>query len=61
MKLKMFFSLFWGYISDIKGKKTAALLSAVGLMLSTLAFAFSFNYNWALITRFVQGCFMGNR
>ena len=49
----------WGYISDKKGKKTAALASASGLTLATLAFGFSYNFYWALITRFIQGSFMG--
>lgn len=53
------FSLLWGYLADVKGKKTTLLMSATGLMLSTLAFAFSTGFYWALITRFIQGSFMG--
>ena len=49
----------WGYIADHKGKKFAAIASATGLTFSSLAFGFSYNFSWALVTRFLQGCFMG--
>lgn len=56
---RLIFSFVWGYIADQKGKKFAAIASATGLTFSTLAFGFSYNFAWALLTRLLQGCFMG--
>ena len=35
------------------------LVSAGGLTLATLAFGFSMNITWAIVTRLFQGLFMG--
>ena len=51
-------NIFWGYISDKIGRKLPIVVSATGLALSTLAFGFSTNFYWAVVTRFIQGCFM---
>ncbi|XP_057298969.1 uncharacterized protein LOC130629680 [Hydractinia symbiolongicarpus] len=50
-----FFSLFWGYMADVKGKKPTLIVSTVATMLSTLAFGFTYNFEWAVTTRFLQG------
>ena len=51
-------NVFWGYISDKKGRKLPLVISATGLALSTLAFGFSTSFYWAVVTRSIQGCFM---
>ncbi|XP_057298283.1 uncharacterized protein LOC130629177 [Hydractinia symbiolongicarpus] len=56
---RAFSSLFWGYLADVKGKKFATILSATALSITTLAFGFSTRFTWALVTRFLQGIFMG--
>lgn len=56
---RLFFSSFWGYITDNRGKKTALIASGSCLILTTAAFAFSSNFYWATVTRFLQGCSMG--
>ncbi|XP_065677253.1 uncharacterized protein LOC105846723 isoform X2 [Hydra vulgaris] len=56
---KIFSSSIWGYFCDKWGRKLSLLMSAGGVVLSTLMFGFSFNYNWAVMARFFQGCFMG--
>ena len=56
---RVIFSVFWGYLSDARGRKFALMLSAGGLGLASLAFGFSSSFYWALITRFIQGAFMG--
>ena len=48
-------NVFWGYISDKKGRKLPLIISATGLALSTLAFGFSISFYWALVTRFILG------
>nr|XP_047127841.1 protein ZINC INDUCED FACILITATOR-LIKE 1-like [Hydra vulgaris] len=55
---KIFSSSIWGYFCDKWGRKLSLLMSAGGVVLSTLMFGFSFNYNWAVMARFFQGCFM---
>lgn len=52
-------SMLWGYLTDLKGAKFATILSATTLSIATLAFGFSTFYKWALVTRFLQGLFMG--
>lgn len=52
---RAFFSLPWGYVADVKGKKTVLIVSTTLLMFSTLAFGFTNNFYWAVTTRFIQG------
>ncbi|XP_057306352.1 uncharacterized protein LOC130644670 [Hydractinia symbiolongicarpus] len=54
-----FSSILWGYLADVKGAKFATILSSLSLTIATLAFGFSTFYKWALVTRFLQGFFMG--
>ena len=35
------------------------LVSSTGMAITSLAFGFTFDYNWACVTRFLQGCFLG--
>lgn len=65
--LKIFFySLLWGYMADVKGKRPTLVASTVAVMLSTLAFGFTYNFKWAVTMRFMQGassgqiCFYGS-
>ncbi|XP_057302264.1 uncharacterized protein LOC130636535 [Hydractinia symbiolongicarpus] len=53
------FSLMWGYIADVKGKKPTLIASASLLMFTTLAFGFTSNFDWAVTTRFMQGSSLG--
>ena len=55
----MFYSFAWGIIADAKGKKFTIALTALCLTTTTLAFGFSNNLYWAIITRLLQGCCMG--
>ena len=57
----VYFRLFWGYLCDLKGRKFAAIMSALGLMVTTVALAFSFDFYYALFARISQGCTMGNK
>lgn len=52
---RMFSSLPWGYVADVKGKKSVLIVSTTLLMFSTLAFGFTNNFYWAITTRFIQG------
>ncbi|XP_065660299.1 uncharacterized protein LOC136084084 [Hydra vulgaris] len=56
---RIFSSLLWGYICDKCGRKFSLLLSGGCIAISTLMFGFSFNYPWAVVTRFLQGLSMG--
>ena len=57
---RLFFSMFWGYITDTKSKRFSIILTGFTLMATTLAFGFSRNFYWATTTRFLQGCAMGH-
>lgn len=52
-------SFFWGYLADTKGRKFSTILSTALLILTTLVFGFSSTFEWAMVTRCIQGCFMG--
>ncbi|XP_057299998.1 uncharacterized protein LOC130630496 [Hydractinia symbiolongicarpus] len=52
---RMIFSLPWGYVADVKGKRSALIVSTTLLMFSTLVFGFTNSFYWAIITRFIQG------
>ncbi|XP_057302262.1 uncharacterized protein LOC130636532 [Hydractinia symbiolongicarpus] len=53
------YSLMWGYIADRKGKKPTLIASTILIMFTTLAFGFTSNFDWAVITRFMQGSSLG--
>ena len=57
----VYFRFLWGYLCDRKGRKFAAITSALGLMVTTVVFAFSFEFYWAFFARISQGCAMGNK
>ena len=50
-----FFSYFWGWLSDKIGNRIALILGSVLMAITTFMFGFSFNFYWALTTRFFQG------
>ncbi|XP_047144876.1 uncharacterized protein LOC105844703 isoform X2 [Hydra vulgaris] len=56
---RIFSSLLWGYICDKCGRKISLLMSGGCVAISTFMFGFSFNYPWAVVTRFLQGLSMG--
>jgi len=56
---RMLFSFFWGYLGDTKGRKLVLITTASCLTSATIAFGFTFNLPWAMVTRFLQGCSMG--
>ncbi|XP_065641925.1 uncharacterized protein LOC101240498 isoform X3 [Hydra vulgaris] len=56
---RIFSSLIWGYICDKCGTKLSIIWSIVGLIVSTLIFGFSSSITWCLLSRFLQGFFMG--
>ncbi|XP_047146406.1 uncharacterized protein LOC105844592 [Hydra vulgaris] len=56
---RIFSSLLWGYACDKFGRKISLLLSGGCITISTLMFGFSFNYPWAVVTRFLLGLSMG--
>lgn len=56
---RLCFSLLWGYASDTIGKRKSAALTGIVLTITTFAFWFSRTFYWAAITRFLQGCSMG--
>ena len=55
----MIFSSVWGVVADSLGKRKAIIISGISLILSTLAFGFSYNLAWITVTRFLQGCSLG--
>ena len=59
MLLLINYSIFWGYLSDKKGQRFALVCGAISLGIMTLLHGFSYNYWWALIFRFGQGCSNG--
>ncbi|XP_065670983.1 uncharacterized protein LOC136089194 [Hydra vulgaris] len=56
---RIFSSLFWGYFADKYGKKKLLFISSIFTAITTLAFAFSRSFIWALVTRLLQGASMG--
>ena len=52
-------SFVWSYVGDIKGKKLSIIVTTIGHGYATLAFGFSRNYYWAVVTRLLQGCSFG--
>ena len=55
----MIFSFVWGVVADSLGKRKAIIISGISLILSTLAFGFSYNLAWITVTRLLQGCSLG--
>ncbi len=53
-------SLFWGWVSDIAGRRPALLIGMCGIIASEVFFAFSQNFAWALAARFLWGILNGN-
>ncbi|XP_064385510.1 uncharacterized protein LOC135334305 isoform X2 [Halichondria panicea] len=53
-------SLFWGWVSDIAGRRPALLIGMCGIIASEIFFAFSQNFAWALAARFLWGALNGN-
>ena len=56
---RLFFNVFWGNLTDTKGRKISTVFSGSCLLVTTLAFGFSYSIYWAILTRFLQGCSMG--
>ena len=52
-------SALWGYLSDKKGRRWGVLATSACCVVSTLAFGFSQGLWWAIVTRFLQGCSVG--
>ena len=55
---QVLFSVMWGYLGDLKGRKLALCVSVMGMTGTTLAFGFSTTFTWTLLSRFLQGIFM---
>ena len=53
-------SLFWGWVSDIAGRRPALLIGMCGIIGSEIFFAFSQTFAWALAARFLWGALNGN-
>ena len=49
----------WGYLSDKKGRRWGVITTSLCCMISTVAFGFSTGLWWAVVTRFLQGCSVG--
>jgi len=52
-------SYFWGYMADKYGRKRILATTVSCLLVSTLAFGFTFNFEWGVVTRLMQGLSMG--
>ena len=50
---------FWGWLTDKIGRRPVLLISASLTYCATLAFGFSTNFYFAVVTRFLQGLFNG--
>lgn len=53
------FSVFWGMLADVIGRKETMLLTAFCMALSTIMFGLSTNYDVAITARFLQGSSYG--
>ena len=53
-------SLFWGWMSDLIGRRPALLWGMCGIVFSEVLFAFSQNFGWAVAARFLWGVLNGN-
>ncbi|EFA78584.1 hypothetical protein PPL_09236 [Heterostelium album PN500] len=57
---QFFSSFFWGWFSNIKGRRPALLLGIIGAMVTSILFGLSKYYYFAIIFRFVSGLLNGN-
>ena len=53
-------ALFWGWISDLIGRRPVMLLGLCGTISMELLFGFSQNFGWAVAARFMWGLLNGN-
>ena len=53
-------SLFWGYMSDLIGRRPCLLLGILGTIVSIVAFGFSLSFGMALTARAMWGALNGN-
>jgi len=53
------FSIVWGYCADRYGRKKLTMIATTLLSITTLAFGFTNNISWAIVTRLLQGTTMG--
>ena len=51
---------FWGYWSDVKGRRIVLLVGLIGNALSAVAFGFSKWLLWAIVARSIAGLLNGN-
>ena len=51
---------FWGYISDVKGRRIVLIFSQIGFSICWMLIALPFGVKWLLATRFAAGLFGGN-
>ncbi|XP_066933283.1 uncharacterized protein [Clytia hemisphaerica] len=56
---RFFGGYFWGWLTDKIGRRPVLLISASLTYFATIAFGFSTNFYFAVITRFLQGLFNG--
>jgi len=50
---------FWGWVSDLLGRRPVLLLGVAGTVFSELLFGFSLNFIWAVAARFLWGVLNG--
>ena len=53
-------SLFWGWVSDRRGRRPVLLIGMLGSTISILLFGLSGNFTWACLVRAICGMFNGN-
>jgi len=53
-------ALFWGWVSDVIGRRPVMLLGLCGTVSMELLFGFSQNFGWAVAARFLWGLLNGN-
>eukprot|EP01133_Synstelium_polycarpum_P012364 gene12364-14504_t len=57
---QFFSSFFWGWLSNIKGRRPALLIGLIGTMVTSVMFGMSTQYWIAIVFRFLSGLVNGN-
>ncbi|GAM28807.1 hypothetical protein SAMD00019534_119830 [Acytostelium subglobosum LB1] len=57
---QFFSSFFWGWLSNVRGRRPSLLLGIIGSMVTCIMFGLSKNYPMSILFRFASGLLNGN-